>query len=727
MSFKRLLVLLIALALVFPSAFSNTTEAAADTISIKLSNYIGNKTELQFSFTGEHTLNEDTSIKLTANKKYKAKIESGKIDLYDPDGKKLKTFSSSFTISAKSYSTSSVHTIYGNTTRGYLGDIKYEVEGGKYVRPTNINIPFEDYLKGVVPREMPALWNLEALKAQAVAARTYSAGSIGTTQPDTQSFQVYGGYDWHPNSSKAVDDTKGKVLKYNGSRISAVYSSSNGGYTESNSNLWGSAQVPYLPAKKDTYDPQNPWSFNFKKEQIDVRKLNLAKPQEWWSSTNEANATIANGIKNSLYSLSSYKDTEIKLVSIPELSLSGKNSSGRSTNASLKVTFFVKDKASNSFRMQNGKVRTYSETLKKTANEMRTILGASNMKSTLLTEQSILQHTRLGGLNRFEVAANVAKEGWSSANTVVIANWEAFGDALAATTLAYQKNAPILLTQSNKLHAASKQEIQRLKPTNAIIVGGPISVSKNIENELKSLGVKTIDRKGGNSRFEVAYNIAKDVKPSDTAIVAKGHIFADTLSIAAYAARMGYPIFLTYEDTLPAATVKGLKENGIKKTIVLGGSLSVSDKVFKQLPNPTRIGGNNRYEVSANVVSVLGLNPSKAFLATGRTFGDALTGSVLAAKQNAIVLLTVSEGLPPMTKKIIEEKPINDFTVLGGPISVSENISKNLPGVSYKLAGKGFGHGVGMSQYGANAMGKAGKNYQQILSFYYPNAELVNN
>lgn len=52
--------------------------------------------------------------------------------------------------------------------------MKFTIESGKYVRPINVNIPFEDYLKGVVPHEMPASWQKEALKAQAVAARTYS-------------------------------------------------------------------------------------------------------------------------------------------------------------------------------------------------------------------------------------------------------------------------------------------------------------------------------------------------------------------------------------------------------------------------------------------------------------------------------------------------------------------------------------------------------------------------
>lgn len=96
---------------------------------------------------------------------------------------------------------------------------------------------------------MPASWSLEALKAQTVAARTYSITKTGTTVPDTTAFQVYGGYSWNSNTNKAVEQTKGKVLKYNGSLITAAYSSSNGGYTEASNEVWSSS-VPYLIAKK---------------------------------------------------------------------------------------------------------------------------------------------------------------------------------------------------------------------------------------------------------------------------------------------------------------------------------------------------------------------------------------------------------------------------------------------------------------------------------------------
>ncbi|HEX6134741.1 MAG TPA: SpoIID/LytB domain-containing protein [Longimicrobiales bacterium] len=116
-------------------------------------------------------------------------------------------------------------------------------------------LPMEDYLYGVVPRELPPTVydELEALKAQAVAARTYAIRGIGKRAADgydllpTTADQVYGGIAAeHPLSSQAVDETAGIVARYNGALIEALYSSTSGGYTADNEEVYNSAPVAYL-------------------------------------------------------------------------------------------------------------------------------------------------------------------------------------------------------------------------------------------------------------------------------------------------------------------------------------------------------------------------------------------------------------------------------------------------------------------------------------------------
>ncbi|MGG3467101.1 SpoIID/LytB domain-containing protein [Neobacillus pocheonensis] len=171
------------------------------------------------------------------------------------------------------------------------------MENNRYVRPIN-SVSMEDYLKGVVPIEMYPSWNIEALKTQAVAARTYAMSY--TTRgviDDTILYQVYGGYNWTANSTKAVDETEGQVAQFNGRLISAVYSASNGGRTETNTNAWGTALVPYLAIRQDPYDPKTVWSFTIHKTQIDLTSKDLAKASEWWSTTKEADLAITSNIK----------------------------------------------------------------------------------------------------------------------------------------------------------------------------------------------------------------------------------------------------------------------------------------------------------------------------------------------------------------------------------------------------------------------------------------------
>lgn len=165
--------------------------------------------------------------------------------------------------------------------------------------------------------------------------------NLGTIN-DTISYQVYGGYCWTANTTKAVDDTAGQVLEYNGNLINAVYSASNGGMTESNSNAWGNTPVPYLTVKQDPYDPKTPWSFSFNQTQIDLTGKDLSKSDDWWTNTNETDSVISNNIKNWLAS-NGYANKDIKITSIPIFALTGADSGGRVTGGSITVNFLVKD------------------------------------------------------------------------------------------------------------------------------------------------------------------------------------------------------------------------------------------------------------------------------------------------------------------------------------------------------------------------------------------------
>ncbi len=134
-----------------------------------------------------------------------------------------------------------------------------------------VKIELEDYVTGVVGAEMPASFNIEALKAQAVIARTYAlkANSRGTVLSDNESSQSYksndqlrslwgSSYNTYFNKIKeAVNSTQGMYLTYNGNYIEAVYHSTSNGKTEDSRNVWGNS-FPYLVSVESPYDNSNP-------------------------------------------------------------------------------------------------------------------------------------------------------------------------------------------------------------------------------------------------------------------------------------------------------------------------------------------------------------------------------------------------------------------------------------------------------------------------------------
>ncbi|WP_339060553.1 cell wall-binding repeat-containing protein [Tepidibacillus marianensis] len=286
-------------------------------------------------------------------------------------------------------------------------------------------------------------------------------------------------------------------------------------------------------------------------------------------------------------------------------------------------------------------------------------------------------YNRLAGKDRYETAIKISQKGWANADTVVIANYKGYADALAGVPLAYQKNAPILLTDPKILTPSTKTEIQRLKAKNIVIVGGTGSISSQVENELKSMKL-SVTRLGGKDRFETAKLIALKMNKTDTVIVTFGLNFPDALSIAPYAAMQGYPILLVTKDQIPDFTKQALGSLKSTHTIIIGGTGVISDNVKKQLPNPYRVSGQDRFLTAAEVTRKLNAPTEKVYVASGMGFADALAGAVLAAKDNSPLLLTKPNELPKGTRDIWLEKNVLNFTVLGGTGSVNNQVLTEL-------------------------------------------------
>ena len=152
----------------------------------------------------------------------------------------------------------------------YYGGFRYERIGGGDLTVVNI-VDLETYIKGVVPYEMSSSWPLEALKVQAVCARSYAYINIHSGKHTSYHFDVcnttdcqayYGAgtnsssYQATERTDQAVDETAGEYAWYDGQVIEAFYSSSHGGASESVYNVWGTSleQYPYLCGVEDPYE-----------------------------------------------------------------------------------------------------------------------------------------------------------------------------------------------------------------------------------------------------------------------------------------------------------------------------------------------------------------------------------------------------------------------------------------------------------------------------------------
>ncbi len=165
----------------------------------------------------------------------------------------------------------------------YRGDCLLILKDGKM---TVINkLPTEEYLYSVLGKEMSPSWPIEALKAQAICARSYAVrnwnkfSSYGFNLCTTTVSQVYGGTATESEKTiDAVNQTRGQLLKYNGQVAEALFFASDGGYTADAKYVWGGS-VPYLTAKEDPYEVNEKasygtWTVTLSAEDVAQKLLN---------------------------------------------------------------------------------------------------------------------------------------------------------------------------------------------------------------------------------------------------------------------------------------------------------------------------------------------------------------------------------------------------------------------------------------------------------------------
>ncbi len=238
--------------------------------------------------------------------------------------------------------------------------------------------------------------------------------------------------------------------------------------------------------------------------------------------------------------------------------------------------------------------------------------------------------TRLADADRVGTSIAIANNGWTTADTVIVAPADDANlvDALAVAPLAGQANAPILMTYKDALDSRVQAEITALKAKNVYAVG---ALSPAAVAQLSAISGVTVTSLQGTDRFDTAAKIAaKLTSPKGTFVVGYNGV-ADAMSAASFAAANGYAILIADLDgKLPAnEALVGTT------TYTLGGPTLVAD-----IAGATRLYGANRYDTNDAVLAKLTYKYDKVYVANGESLVDALAGSALAAKTGSAIVLT---------------------------------------------------------------------------------------
>jgi putative cell wall-binding protein/lysophospholipase L1-like esterase len=336
---------------------------------------------------------------------------------------------------------------------------------------------------------------------------------------------------------------------------------------------------------------------------------------------------------------------------------------------------------------------------KKIKNSLAISLSVA-MLATMITIPSVASATTftpLAGTDKYQTALKIAQKGWTTSENVIIARGDVLADALAAAPLAYAKEAPILLTKTDKIPAGVLEELKEMKVKKVYIVGGTGAVTKAVADKFDvDFDVERIE---GKTRVETSYNIAQEafgVAPKDVVIV-NGYAYIDALSVSSIAAKKGIPILLVNNNKLSTDVASYITG---KTVYAVGGTGVLSNEV---IGSATRLYGDNRYDTNAAVLKEFKQDYSNIYLAKGtdENMVDALTGSALAAKgNNPIVLVDGKNAINDNQDTVVKANITASSAIftLGGTVSdVAVNAIDALRLQAYVALGDSISTGYGLS------------------------------
>ena len=295
--------------------------------------------------------------------------------------------------------------------------------------------------------------------------------------------------------------------------------------------------------------------------------------------------------------------------------------------------------------------------------------------------------SRYEGPNRYSTATAIANKLKNDKfNNVVIAYGYDFPDALSGSVLASKVNAPILLVGNSVGNSSETLNFIKnnvSKSGTIYLLGGEAVVKNEIVNDLKNSGFTNFKRLGGSNRYETNALINKELNvPKGTPVaIASALNFPDALSISGAAGKNQMPIYLVGKD-IRQDTLDRIREISPSTIYIAGGNSVVSTNIENALRgitnNVVRFDGKDRYDTSLKVANHFSKNADNILVANALNFPDALSGSVLASKINAPVILVPAKGNVSKQKQFVDNNNVQYVIAVGGEDVVSKQVVNDL-------------------------------------------------
>lgn len=289
---------------------------------------------------------------------------------------------------------------------------------------------------------------------------------------------------------------------------------------------------------------------------------------------------------------------------------------------------------------------------------------------------------RRAGADAYETSATISAAAFTAGRPVAyVTTGENVTDALAAAPLAARRSAPLLLTRKSSLPASVARELTRLRPTEIVVVGGPLAVSDGVVATLRQYATSDkVTRLAGATRYDTSALVSRSSYPSgaSSVILVPAAAWALGLPVPPAARKIGAPALMTASGGLSTSVQDEIARLQPSRIVVIGSESSISRAAVADAravaPGATaeRWYGSNRYATAAAISRKSGLSSSfRAYVATGENFPDALAVAPLAALRGSPVLLSAKSYAPSVTVSALRAQPLTQLTVVGGPLAIS--------------------------------------------------------